>query len=222
MSQNRISLGHRCPFLFLVCVGFFTSSIQMPGQEHQTRSETQTKHAVSSEEEHQKEHTSGSSELIGKALNFLILFGGLALILRKPFSRFLKNHSEGIKIDLDDAENSQLVSRKNLKKIHGRLKKVAKETELIKQEAENLGIKDKERILQEARVEAELHKESVKQDIELLSHFGVQELKTYAVETATTLARERIKKKITPEDQIALINRSITRLETLYEKPGSS
>jgi len=222
MSQNRIKTVALFAFLFLVCVGFFTFSIQMQGQEHQAQPETQTKHAVSSTEEHQEDHTSGSSEFIGKTLNFLILFGGLALILRKPISRFLKNHSEGIKIDLDDAENSQQVSRKNLKKIHSRLKKVAKEAELIKQEAGKLGIKDKERILQEARIETERHKESVKQDIELLSQFGMQELKAYAVEIATTLARERIMKKITPEDQIILINRSIERLETLYEKPGSS
>jgi F-type H+-transporting ATPase subunit b len=193
----------------------------MPGQEHSSPQELQTQHAVSAEGEHPEKHGSGSSEFIGKVLNFLILFGGLAFILRKPVSRFLRERIDGIKVDLTETRSSRKEKQKNLKNIHNRLKKVAQEARSIKQEAENIGKRDREHILQEASIEAERLKESAKQDIDFLSQFGIQELKAYTAEVAITIAREKIRKNIRPENQAILIDRSIKKLETLYEKSGS-
>lgn len=219
MTKGKTKLITLFAFLFLGWTCLFLLSSQMPGQEHSSTQELQTQHAVSAEGEHPERHGSG---FIGKVLNFLILFGGLAFILRKPMSRFLMERVDGIKVDLEETRSSRKEKQKNLKNIHNRLKKVAEEARSIKQEAENIGKKDRERILQEASIEAGCLKESAKQDIELLSQFGIQELKAYTAEVAVTIAREKIRKNIRPESQAVLIDRSIKKLETLYEKSGSS
>ncbi|MCK4337087.1 MAG: ATP synthase F0 subunit B [Candidatus Aminicenantes bacterium] len=222
MTKGKTKLVTLSAFLFLGWACLFLLSSQMPGQEHSSTQELQTQHAVSAEGEHPERHGSGSSGFIGKVLNFLILFGGLAFILRKPMSRFLRERIEGVKVDLEETRSSRKEKQKNLKNIHNRLKKVAEEARSIKQEAENIGKKDRERILQEASIEAVRLKESAKQDIELLSQFGIQELKAYTAEVAVTIAREKIRKNMRPESQAILIDRSIKKLETLYEKSGSS
>ncbi len=221
MTKGKTKLVTLSAFLFLGWAYLFLLSSQMPGQEHSSTQELQTQHAVSAEGEHPEKHGSGSSGFIGKVLNFLILFGGLTFILRKPMSRFLRERVDGIKVDLEETRASRKEKQKNLKNIHNRLKKVAGEARSIKLEAENIGKKDRERILQEAGIEAERLKESAKQDIELLSQFGIQELKTYTAEVSITIAREKIRKKMRPESQAILIDRSIKKLETLYEKSDS-
>lgn len=162
----------------------------------------------------------GSGELIGKTINFLILFGGLAFLLRKRFAQFLSARTTGVKSDLDEAESSRTSSRRKLKSIQSRLAKVAKEAEAIKKEAEKQGKADHRRILSEARAEAQRLRDTATQDIETLGQFGIQELRAYTAELATQLARDRIKESIKKKDQSALIDRSIEKLETLYEKPG--
>jgi len=219
MTEGKTKLVTLSVFLFFGWICLFLLSSQMPAQEHSSTKEIQTQHAVSAEGEHSEGHGSG---FIGKVLNFLILFGGLAFILRKPISRFLRERGDGIKIDLEETRSSRKEKQKNLKSIHNRLKKVAGEAKSIKQEAENIGKNDRERILQEAGIEAGRLKESAKQNIELLSQFGIQELKAYTAEMAINIAREKIRKNISPESQAVLIDRSINKLETFYEKSGSS
>ena len=160
--------------------------------------------------------------MLGKLINFLVLFGGLGVLLRKPLANYLKGRGEGIQKDLQDASSSRETSEKELTKIDARLKVIAKEVEEIKKEAESLGKEEKARILADAEAEGKRLKEQTRQDIELLTQFGARDLKVFAVERAAELARERIKSRIRPENQPALIDRSIDRLEALYEKSGSA
>ena len=50
---------------------------------------------------------------------------------------------------------------------------------------------------------------------------GVGELKAYDAAKATDLARERILRRLTPEAQTALIDKSIDRLTRLHEESAA-
>jgi len=60
------------------------------------------------EEEHQG---GGSLELLGKALNFIILFGGLGFLLRRPVKKYFEDRGRNVAASIKEAENLRQESR---------------------------------------------------------------------------------------------------------------
>jgi len=166
-------------------------------------------------------HSSNSIEFIGKVVNFVLLFGTLIYVLRKPIRNFLQQRAQNIERTIKEAEDSKLDAEKTLKEGKTRLETLAEEIEKIKAKAEEQGRAEKERIKQAARREVARIKHFAKQEIEMLSIAGVKDLKEYTAELATALAQERIQRKMTPEIQSFLIDKSIKKLERLYEKSSA-
>jgi F0F1-type ATP synthase membrane subunit b/b' len=78
-----------------------------------------------------------------------------------------------------------------------------------------------QRIALAAAAEAERLKKLTRQELDEQVRRGVIGLKAYAAEKATALARERIRARLTPATQSALIDRSLDRLSRLHEESGS-
>jgi len=169
----------------------------------------------------EEDHSSNSMVFIGKIVNFLILFGGLIFLLRKPLKKFLAGRAHDIENQLEEVRGSRLEAGRKLQDAGTRLEKIADEVEKIKKEAEEEGLHEKKNIIDAARLESERLKVLTRQEIEMLTRASIIELKRYTAELATSLASERIQKKITQAGQFALIDKSIGKLEKLYEKPDS-
>ena len=182
----------------------------------------QTDHAAAdsqAENTQEGEHeTHGDSGFLAKLVNFLVLFGGLTLILRKPISKMLGQRAEDVRTSMADAEESNKTAQKKLSQGQERLDDMAVEVNRINAEAEETGHKEKEGILAAANLEVERLKKLAGQEIALLSQVGIKELKTHAAELATSIARKNIRENIMEEDQPSLIDKSIDRLEALYEE----
>ncbi len=168
-----------------------------------------------------EEHSSSFRDFIGKTVNFIVLFGGLAYFLYKPIRNFLQKRSQEIEQGLKEAGDAQREAELKLREANARLATLEDEIEKLKKEAEIEGRKERERVIQLAQQEAERIKYFAKQEIEMLMHAGIQDLKQYTAELASALAEERIKKKMSPEDQSFLIDKSIEKLDELYEKSNS-
>ena len=166
--------------------------------------------------------SSNEMEFIGKTLNFIILFGGLAFVLIKPIKKFLEERASNIKHRMKEAEEARKSADKKLQEGKAGLDKLAKRVEKIKKEGELQGRENKERILKDARKEAKQIQDSTSQEIKILYDVETRKLREYAADLAVSLAREKIQKKIVGKDQFFLIDKSIERLENLYEKSGSS
>lgn len=149
---------------------------------------------------------------LGKSLNFIILFGGLAYFLSKPLRNYLKKRSLGIKQALAEAENARKEAEEKLKEAKAQLEGLGEKADQIKKEAEKLGQREKERIINESKREAERIKRLTQQEIELLIQGGIQEIKEYTFEMAALLAQERLKKRMTPEEHSLLVDKCIERL----------
>lgn len=169
-----------------------------------------------SEEEHS---SSNFLQFIGKSINFILLFGALAYFLSKPLRNFLERRSSEIRHSLKEAENSRKEAEMKLTEVKAQLDGLEKRMTQMTKNAEIEGRKEKERILIEAKKEAERMKRLTRQEIEILIESGIRELKQYTVEIAAVLAQERIKKRLTDEDHLQLIDKSIERLSILDEKP---
>lgn len=170
---------------------------------------------LSPEEGSQSSHY---AEFIGKMINFIVLFGGLAYLLRKPAIDFLQKRGQEIAKSLKEEADSRQESEKKLQKAKIRLEKIAKEIEALKVEAEKEGQNRKKEIIHTAKQEAARMKKLAKQQIDMLTKASIKELKEYVAELITASAEGRIQKRITQRKHTFLIDKSIEQIEKLYEK----
>ncbi|NOR52631.1 MAG: hypothetical protein GQ536_00870 [Candidatus Aminicenantes bacterium] len=169
----------------------------------------------------EEEHKSGFIDFLGKAINFIVLFGGLAYLLRKPIGSFLEKRSQDIQRTLKETEASRKEAEQKLQEAKVHLAGLEEEIEKMRKEADVEGHRERERTLQLAQKEAEKIRYFTGQEIEMLTRAGIQELKEFTAELAASLAEERIRKKMTLEDHTQLIDKSIERLSELYEESNS-
>lgn len=168
-----------------------------------------------------EEHSSQSMEFLGKALNFIILFGGLAYVLYRPLRNFLQARAQKIEVTLKESESSWKEAEKKLEQVKERLGRIEDEIAQIKKEGKAEGEKEREKIIEGTLQEAERLRRYAQEEIEMLTRAGVRELKEHAALLATSLARERIKRMMTPETASELIDKSIEKIESLHEKSDS-
>lgn len=171
---------------------------------------------LSVEEEH---HDSNPMAFIAKVFNFVVLFGGLAYLLRKPIVQFLEGRASEIKLTIRDAEKSHHEAISNLEGSEKRMQELGQEVDQLKEKSKAEGHKEKDRILSAAKEEGQRMKQAVEQEIEMLTRGGIRELKEYVMALASDEALENIQKRLTPEAHKQLIDESIEKLEGLYEKP---
>jgi F-type H+-transporting ATPase subunit b len=169
------------------------------------------------------EETQGSAlvDFLGKSLNFIILFGGLAFLLAKPLKKFLEELVLSIKKTLQETEGARRAAEEKLAAIKKRLRGLAEEVQKIRKDGEEAGQKEKERILALARQEADQVRSLAQQEIGLHVQEAKRGLREYAADLAISLARARIEKRLTPELHSRFIDESIAGLGNLYEKSDS-
>lgn len=163
----------------------------------------------------------GGSGLLGKVINFILLFGGLVIILRKPLREFLRKRTETIRALMKDAQTARLEAEAKLDEAGRKIAALEDEVVRMKKNAEAEGLKDKERIRALAAKEESRIRTFAEQEIDLQLKAGIQELKEFTAELAASLAEARIKDKITAKEQSALIDKSIDKLAELHEKSSS-
>ncbi|MEN6310177.1 MAG: ATP synthase F0 subunit B, partial [Acidobacteriota bacterium] len=152
---------------------------------------------------------------------FAVLFGGLAFLLRKPLAAMLRKKSDDVRESIRLADESNAGAARKRTESAARLAGIEEDAKRMRAEAEADARGAKDRIARLADEESARIRQFTAQEIDERRRGGVRELKAYAAEKATALARERIRKKLTPESQAALIDKSIERLSKLYEKPRS-
>jgi F-type H+-transporting ATPase subunit b len=170
---------------------------------------------LSSEEEH---HAANPMEFVGKVVNFLILFGGLAYLLYKPVKKFLVERALSIDRSIKEAKDSRSEAERTLEESRKRLTELSREISQMDEDALLVGKRERERIITLAQEDAARIKDQAQLEIDMLSREGVKELKEYAVSLAAEQALARIQKRITDDDHAQLIDKSIERLENLHEK----
>ena len=165
-------------------------------------------------------HVSATMDFLGKLVNFLILFGGLAFVMRKPLKAMLAKRTADIGENIRDAEGARAEAETKAGKSRDKMAGLEGEVRQLKIAAQEESRRETERIARTAAEEAERLKKFTRQELEEQVRRGVHELRTYTAARATDLARERIRKRLTPELQAALIEKSIDRLSRLNEKSG--
>jgi F-type H+-transporting ATPase subunit b len=172
----------------------------------------------SSAEESQASPLAG---LLGKTVNFVILFGGLGFLLAKPLRKFLAEIGLSVEKTIQETVRAKTDAEERLASLQARMQTLEKEVGKIKSDGEEAGRWEKERILALARQESERIRGFAAQEIQALAQSAQAEVRERAAETAVSLARANIERRLTPELHSRLIDESIHSLEALYEEPHS-
>lgn len=167
-------------------------------------------------------HPSQIKDFLGKLVNFLLLFGGLAYLLRKPLGSFLQERAGSLANSIRGAEESREEAVQRLNDVESRLERLEEEIDRIRNEAEIEGQSLYQRMVEDARKDGDRMKHFARAEIEMMTRDAVREIKEFTAALAADLAREKIQELVTEAHHSALIDKSIERIEKLHEKsnPG--
>jgi F-type H+-transporting ATPase subunit b len=165
-------------------------------------------------QEQAAEHESGTGEAeahdgwggtIAKAFNFLALAGILVYFLRSPIADHLKTRGETIRKDLTDAAALRANAERQLGEVRTRLAALPAELEALRRRGEEELAAEQVRMADATAREKQNVIERTRREIDLQFRVAHRRLVEHTAELSMTMARRRIERDITPDDQVRLI-----------------
>jgi F0F1-type ATP synthase membrane subunit b/b' len=168
--------------------------------------------AVALASEGEAEEKSAGRELLYKFINFALLVGALAFLLRKPLADFFADRSGSIRKSLEEGRKALEASQAQLKSVEEKLQRLeeviaafkasaAREMEAERQRLKQAEAEEAEKILQSARAQADIAVRAAK-----------LELKSYAAEQAVKLAEEIIRGRLDEAGRKKLVEEFLARV----------
>lgn len=149
---------------------------------------------------------------IAKVVNFAILGGVLFYFLRTPISAYLASRGTQIRQDLVAAADMRAAAAAQLAEIEKKMQALPAELEALKARGAEDVKSEQARIAQAAAAERERLIAQTHREIETRLRMARRQLTEHAAGLAIKIAEERIKRTITPEDQLRLVDRYAAQL----------
>jgi F0F1-type ATP synthase membrane subunit b/b' len=152
-------------------------------------------------------------DTIARLFNFVILVGALTYFLKTPIAGYLAGRSAQIRQDLVTAADLRKDATAQLEAIHQKLAALPAELAALQERGQEDVRSEKVRIAQAAAAERERLIDQTRREIDMRLRMARRELTEYAAQLAVSVARDRITRTITPEDQLRLVDRYATQLQ---------
>jgi F-type H+-transporting ATPase subunit b len=145
-------------------------------------------------------------QTIARLFNFAVLVGVLVYYLKAPIAAYITSRSTQIRQDLITAAETRTAATAQLAEIQRQLQALPAELEaLTLQGAEDVKA-EKMRIAQAATVERERLLAQTRREIAMRLRVARRQLVELAADLTVGVARERVTRSITPDDQLRLID----------------
>lgn len=151
-------------------------------------------------------------EVGAKLLNFGLLVGALVYFLRAPVAGYLASRSSQIRQDLVTAAEMRAAATAQLAEIEKRMQALPAELEALKRQGAEDVKAEQLRIAETAAVERTRLLEQTRREIDTRMRIAKRELTEQAAALAVGVAETRIRRTITPDDQIRLVDRYASQL----------
>ena len=160
------------------------------------------------------EHGEGNPvvEMIARLLNFAILVGALAYLLRSPIAGYLASRSTQIRQELVTAAEMRSAASAQLAEIENKMRALPAELEMLRRQGAEDVKAEQARIAQAAAHERQRLLEQTRREIDMRLRIARRELTEHAAQLAVQVAEQRIRRSITPDDQIRLVDRYTSQL----------
>jgi len=160
------------------------------------------------------EHAEGNPvvEIIARLLNFGILVGALTYLLRSPIVSYLASRSTQIRQDLVTASEMRTAASAQLAEIERKMQALPAELEALRTQGAADVKAEQARIASAADAERARLLEQTRREIEMRLRIARRELTEHAAQLAVQVAEQRIRRAITPDDQLRLVDRYASQL----------
>jgi F-type H+-transporting ATPase subunit b len=159
------------------------------------------------------EHEQTLLQSAAKIANFAILVGLLVYFLKTPVSVYLVSRATAIRRDLVTAAEMRASAAAQLAEIERKLQSLPAELAALKTQGAQDVAAEQARIAQAAAVERDRLIQQTRREIEMRLRVARRELTEHAAQLAVRIAEERIKRTITAEDQMRLVDRYTAQLK---------
>jgi F-type H+-transporting ATPase subunit b len=158
-------------------------------------------------------HEEGILPTIAKLFNFAVLVGALVYFLKGPIAAYLQSRSTQIRQDLVTAAEVRAAATAQLAEIDRQLQSLPAELDALKTRGDEDVHAEKARIAEAASAERARLIEQTRREIDMRLRIARRNLVEHAAELAVQVARERITRSITPDDQLRMLDRYTSQLE---------
>jgi F-type H+-transporting ATPase subunit b len=158
------------------------------------------------------QHEQSPLQVVSKWANFIILFGGLAFLLKKPMGEFFRTRQNDITGGLKRAEDAQSSAQARMDEIERRLAHVSSEIAAMRAETQKESVAERERVLADAKHEVERVIEQSKQEIERVARTVEREIKEHVADLVIDRASNTLRTEMTQDDQKRIVVRFIEKL----------
>ena len=200
-------------FLFAVLLTATLPSAALAVQQHEpAQPEATQPHETQGGEPAEGAHEQTWLQTAAKVANFAILAGALAYFLKSPIAAYLASRATQIRQDLVTAAEMRAAATAQLAEIATKLQSLPAELDALRRQGAADVAAERARIAQAAAAERERLIEQTRREIEMRLRVARRELTEHAAQLAVTVAEQRIKRSITPDDQLRLVDRYTEQL----------
>jgi F-type H+-transporting ATPase subunit b len=157
-------------------------------------------------------HDAGWLPVIAKVVNFALLVWVLIYFLKAPLAQHLNGRSTSIRKDLADARSVRAAAEGQLAAVRGRLAELPGELAALEAHGREALASEQERLKAATAHEREHLLERTHREIDMQVQAARRELTQHTANLAMSLARTRIERTMTPDDQARLIDRYATEV----------
>ena len=157
--------------------------------------------------------------LVARLVNFAILVGTLIYFLRSPFGQYVTGRASAIRQDLVTAAEMRRTAAAQIDEIDRRLQALPQDIENLKHRGAEEIAEEEARIAQAAEAERQRLLEQTRREIDVQLRAAKNELVKYAAELAVGTAAERIKRTITTNDHLRLVDQYVDRVKAPAPEP---
>ena len=158
------------------------------------------------------DHGNPLVQMGARLLNFGILAGVLVYFLRTPIADYLVSRSSQIRQALVTAAEMRATATAQLAQIEEKMRALPGELEALRRQGAEDVKAEGERIAQAAVAERARLLEQTRREIDMRLRIARRELTEHAAHLAVQVAETRIRRAITPDDQIRLVDRYASQL----------
>lgn len=158
------------------------------------------------------EASGGWGATIAKMVNFAILVGVLVYFLRTPIAGYLTGRIAKVREDLVSAQQTRETAARQLADIDAKLKALPLELDALKQRGAEDITAERARIEEAAEADRQRLLEQTRREIDMRLRVARRELLELTADRAIGVARERLARAMTPDDQARLVDRYAAQL----------
>ena len=145
-------------------------------------------------------------------INFAILVGGLAYVLRKPAAQFFAERTDSIRKSLEEGRNALSAAEEQLRAVEQKLQGFEKEMAAFRAAALKEMEDEHARMHKATEQEAEKMMESVRVQMDVASKQARLELRLYTAEQAVALAERFVAGRMDDTRQKRLVSQFVEKL----------